>query len=318
MREGPVVLAAFTRAGAELAVKLAGALGGRAFVPERCLVEGAELLEGPVGEWAGRWFPRAGAMVFICACGIAVRAIAPHIRSKTEDPAVIVADERGRFVIPLLSGHIGGANDLARRIADLTGGEAVITTATDVNGLVAVDEWAVKNNCAVENPTSIKEVSSAVLAGAPVGVAVTEQLHPAPWPATLWLRPRVLTLGVGCKRGVPSTEMEAAAAVFLEGAGVSPLSLCAVASIDLKADESALIALAERYGVPFVTFSAEKLQAVPGTFSASERVREVAGVDNVCERAAMLAAGEGAVLLRSKVRYPGMTFALARRRPRTA
>ena len=197
MKEGPVVFAAFTRSGAELAVKLAGALGGQTFAPEHCLVEGAELLDGLVGEWAGRWFPRAGALVFVCACGIAVRAVAPHIRSKTEDPAIVVADERGRFIIPLLSGHIGGANNLARRIAMLTGGEAVVTTATDVNGLVAVDEWAVKNNCGIENPTNIKKVSSAVLAGTPVGVAITEQLQPTPWPATLWLRPRVLTLGVG-------------------------------------------------------------------------------------------------------------------------
>ena len=315
MKGGPVVLVVFTRAGAELAVNRAGALNGRVFAPERCLVEGAELLEGSVTEWAGQWFPKAGAMVFVCACGIAVRAIAPYVRAKTEDPAVVVVVERGRYVIPLLSGHIGGANELARRIAALTGGEPIVTTATDVNGLVAVDEWAVKNNCAIENPQTIKEVSSAILAGQSVGVAVTEQIHPAPWPATLWLRPRVLTLGVGCKRGVPLTEMETAAAEFLDGAGVSPLSLCSVASIDLKADEPALIALAEGYGVPFVTFSAEALQAVPGNFSASERVREVTGVDNVCERAAVLAAGEDAVLLRSKTRYPGMTFALARRRP---
>ncbi|MCR4818562.1 MAG: cobalamin biosynthesis protein [Fretibacterium sp.] len=309
-----MVLTAFTRAGAELAVKLAGELGGQAFVPERCLVKGAELSEGSVREWAGHWFPRAGAMVFICACGIAVRAVAPHIQTKTEDPAVVVADERGRFIIPLLSGHIGGANALARRIAALTGGEAAVTTATDVNGLVAVDEWAVSNNCAIENPKIIKEVSSAVLEGRPVGVAVTEQLQPAPWPVTLWLRPRIMTLGVGCKRGIPPAEMEAAAADFLEGSGISPLSLCAVASIDLKAGEPAIIALAKQYGVPFVTFSAEELQSVPGNFSASERVREVTGTDNVCERAAVLAAGGEAVLLRSKSRYPGMTFALARQR----
>ena len=105
---------------------------------------------------------------------------------------------------------------------------------------------------------------------------------------------------------------------FLGGAGVSSLSLCAVASIDLKAGEPAIIALAERYSVPFITFSAEELQAVPGAFSASDRVKEVTGVDNVCERAAVLAAGKGAVLLRSKARYPGMTFALVRRRPRMA
>ncbi|MCR5346791.1 MAG: cobalt-precorrin 5A hydrolase [Fretibacterium sp.] len=309
-----MVLTAFTRAGAELALRLAETLGGRVFVPERCLSERTELLSEPVGEWAGQWFHKAGAMVFVCACGIAVRAIAQHIRTKTEDPAVAVVDERGSFVIPLLSGHIGGANELARRIAAITGGKAVITTATDVNSLVAVDEWAVRNNCTIENPRNIKEISAAVLEGRSVGVAVTDQLQPAPWPATLWLRPRILVLGVGCKRGTELHALENAASDFLDGAGVSPLSLCAVASIDLKAAEPALIALAEQYDVPFLTFSAEDLQSVEGTFSASERVLKITGVDNVCERAAVRAAGREAVLLRSKSRYPGMTFALARRR----
>lgn len=310
---GGIVLTAFTRAGAELAARLAGALGARAFVPGRCLVPGTEPLEGTVGEWAGHWFSRAEALVFVCACGIAVRAIAPHVRSKGEDPAVLVLDERGRHVIPILSGHIGGANALARRVAGLTGGEAAVTTATDVNGLVAVDEWAVENGCVIENLEAVKHVSAAVLEGRPVGVAVTDRLQPAPWPVTLWLRPRRLVLGAGCKRGADPEAMAAAAADFLEGAGVSPLSLCAVASIDLKKDEKALVALAERYGVPFATFGADALRAVPGRFSASERVREATGVDNVCERAAVLAAENG-VLLRSKTLYPGMTFALARRR----
>lgn len=315
MKGGPLVLAAFTQAGALLARRLAEGLGGQAFVPQRCLVEGVEVMEGPVGDWAARWFPQAGAMIFVCACGIAVRAVAPLLRAKTEDPAVVVADERGRFVVPVLSGHIGGANELARRVADLTGGQAVITTATDVNGLVAVDEWAVKNDCAIENPRAIKAVSGAVLGGERVGVAVTERLQPAPWPATLWLRPRVLVLGAGCKRGTDPAALEAAAVDFLEGAGVSPLSLMVLASIDLKAEEPGLVALAGRYGIPFRTFSAEELAAVPGQFSSSERVLEVTGVDNVCERAAVLAAsgaGRG-VLLRSKARYPGITLALARR-----
>ena len=314
MSERVVVLTAFTSAGAELAARLAGALRGRAFVPERCLVPGTEPLAGTVGDWAERWFPRADALVFVCACGIAVRAIAPHVRDKAEDPAVLVLDERGQYVIPLLSGHIGGANALARRVAALTSGAAVITTATDVNGLVAVDEWAVENDCAIENLGAVKQVSSAILEGRPVGVAVTEQEQPAPWPVTLWLRPRRLVLGAGCRRGVAPEAAAKAAADFLESAGVSPLSLRAVASIDLKRDEQALIALAERYGVPFLTFSADALRAVPGRFSASERVRLVTGVDNVCERAAVLAAGNG-VLLRSKTLYPGTTFALARRRP---
>ena len=312
MTEERTVLVAFTHAGASLAARLAEALEGRAFAPGRCLVPGVEPLEGTVGAWAEHWFPRAEALVFVCACGIAVRAVAPLVRSKAEDPAVLALDERGRHVVPLLSGHIGGANALARRVAELTGGVAVVTTATDVNGVVAVDEWAVENDCAIENLGAVKHVSAAVLEGRPVGVAVTDQLQPAPWPVTLWLRPRRLVLGTGCKRGADPAAVADAAEAFLEGAGASPLALCAVASIDLKRDEPALIALAEQYGVPFLTFGADELRAVPGRFSASERVRAVTGVDNVCERAAVRAAGNG-VLLRSKTVCPGVTFALARR-----
>ena len=293
----------FTSNGAALAARLAEHLGGAAFTPDS------------VTEWTKEWFSKAGALIFVGACGIAVRAIAPHVRSKTEDPAVVVTDEKGRYVVPILSGHIGGANDLARRVAAFTGGTAVITTATDVNGLTAVDEWAVKNNCSIENPKAIKNISSAILEGRSVGVAVTEREQPTPWPVTLWLRPKDLTLGVGCKRGADSEDMKRAAADFLDGAGVSPLSLGVVASIDIKKDEKALIELAGFYKVPFVTFGAEELNNVPGRFSYSKRVFEAVGVGCVCERAAVLSASVGqstGVLLRSKTRYDGMTFALAR------
>ena len=176
--------------------------------------------------------------------------------------------------------------------------------------MTAVDSWAVAHDCAVENVHAVKEISSAALAGREIGVAVTEELTPAPWPVTLWLRPRVLTLGVGCKRGVEFSALAEAAEEFLEEAGVSPLSLAAVASIDIKKDEAAIIKLAEKYKVPFVTYGAEALN---GAFSYSERVERETGVGCVCERAAVLAA-EGGVLMRGKTIYPGVTLALAKHR----
>ncbi len=315
MPEGSaVVLAAFTRAGAMLAASLAEKLGGRAFVPERYLVPGAEPMTCSLSEWAEEWFSRADSLIFVSACGIAVRAVAPLVVRKDSDPAVLVMDEKGHHVISLLSGHIGGANELARRVAALTGGTPVITTATDINGLTAVDEWAVKNNCAIENLEAVKHVSGTVLDGASggVGVAVTEQLQPAPWPVTLWLRPRNLVLGVGCKRNTQFETLLAAVEDFLDGAGVSPLSLSAVASIDIKKDERALAELADMYKVPFVTFSPDELKAADGRFTSSARVEAVTGVDNVCERAAV--AESRGVLLRSKTVYTGITLALARRR----
>ena len=306
------VIAAFTSNGTALAQRIADFLGGSVFVPERLSREGLGEISPSLTEWTGRVFHEASALIFVGACGIAVRAVAPFIASKLTDPAVIVIDEAGRFVIPVLSGHIGGANDLAREIAEFLHAQAVITTATDINGLPAVDEWAVKHNCAIETPNAVKTISASLLEGKLPGVAVTCEDVPAPFPVTLWLRPRVLVLGAGCNRGTDPEEFEQCAADFMKGAGVSLLSLKAVASLDLKNDEPALVSFAERHRIPFMTFAAGELQSLPGRFTVSERVKHFTGTDNVCERACVLAAGEGAVLLRSKCVYNGITFALAR------
>lgn len=306
------VTAAFTERGVKLALRLNELTGGKVFAPPRFSREGVNVIDAPLSEWTGKYFDEVQALIFVGACGIAVRSIAPHVKNKMTDPAVVVVDEAGKFVVPVLSGHVGGANRLARKIADFINAVPVITTATDVNNLTAVDEWAVKNDCLIENPECVKNVSGAVLEGKTVGVAVTSENIAAPFPITLWLRPRVLVLGAGCNRGVDPAEFEESAMDFLRGAGVSVLSLRAVASIDLKKDEEAMKIFAERHNIPFVTFGADELQALKGNFTASEKVREFTGTDNVCERAGVLCAGEGAVLMRSKTVYNGITFALAR------
>ena len=131
---------AFTAKGEALARRLAEALPGSV---SRC--GGDVTLKG----WTAEHFAQDEALIFVGAVGIAVRAIAPHCKSKTTDPAVVVVDECGRFAVPILSGHLGGANDLARAIAAVCGAVPVITTATDANGLFAVDEWAKAQGCAV-------------------------------------------------------------------------------------------------------------------------------------------------------------------------
>lgn len=151
-----------------------------------------------------------------------------------------------------------------------------------------------------------------MLEGHSVGVAVSDSIHDAPFPVTLWLRPRVLVLGAGCHKGVSADEFERSAIDFLDGAGVSILSLKALASIDIKAGEPALIEFAEKHNIPFVTFTADELNSLEGRFSCSHTVKKITGTDCVCERACMFAAGEGAVLLRSKCVYDNMTFALSR------
>lgn len=259
--------------------------------------------------WAAEAFAGSDALLFIGAAGIAVRAIAPHVRSKTTDPAVLVMDERGRHVIPILSGHIGGANELTLEIARRTGAEPVITTATDINGVPAIDVWAVKHDCAIENPQAIKAVSARALAGGEVGVMITERSLTPPFPVTLRLRPRTLALGAGCRRGVDGQAFERAALDFLDKCGVSLLSVRALASLDRKADERALCDFAQKYRLEFLTYTAAELNSVPGVFAHSDYVQKTVGVGCVCERAAVRAAAGR--LLRGKTVYEGITLALA-------
>ncbi len=304
-------IAAFTKTGAVLAQKLALALGGEAFAPPKHLASGMTPLTEPIAEWAKARFLDSEALIFVSACGIAVRAIAKCVTDKLTDPAVVVLDELGRFSIPILSGHYGGANELAALIAEHTGGAAVITTATDVNGLPSVDAWAREHGFAIENKDAIKHISSSVLEGGSVGVALTDERIEAPFPVTLFLRPRDLVLGVGCKRGVSLAELQAAVDEFMEGAGYSILSLCAIASIDIKRDEPALLAFSKRHLLDFSCYSAQELADTPGRFTASERVMLETGVENVCERAAVRYSG--GVLLRSKTLFEGIALALARK-----
>ena len=262
-----------------------------------------------VMRWAAEAFGSSDALLFIGAVGIAVRAIAPLLRSKTVDPAVVVMDELGRHVIPILSGHIGGANELALEIARRTGAQPVITTATDINGVPAIDVWAKKHDCAIENPQAIKAVSSAVLSGGQVGVMITERDIKPPFEVTLKLRPRTLVLGAGCRRGTDAAAFERAALDFLDKCGVSLLAVRALATIDIKSDEHAFVTFARKYALEMCTYTAEELAALPGEFAHSDYVFNTVGVGNVSERAAVCAGG--ARLLRGKTLYAGITLALA-------
>lgn len=283
-----------------------------------------------LGTWTGERFSDSDALVFIGAVGIAVRAIAPHVRDKFSDPAVVSVDEAGRFAVPLLSGHVGGANDLSREVAAAIGAQAVVSTATDVNGLFAVDEWARKQGLVLVERQVAKEVSACLLDGGTVGFVsdiaaegalpsgVEEGPHElgikvgidtadCPFARTLHLVPRVVTVGVGCKRGTDAAALEAFVRAALASAHVSPAAVARVASIDVKRDEEAVLALAKALGCEPVFYSAEQLAAVEGAFASSEFVKAAVGVDNVCERAAV--AG-GARLIDGKEAHEGMTVAL--------
>ncbi len=285
-------------------------------------------VRAPLAEWTEKRFLEGHAIVFICACGIAVRAIAPSVRDKLCDPPVLVLDEAGTFVIPLLSGHYGGANALAEMLAGRLGAEAVLTTATDVNGLFAVDVFAADNGLWIADRGGIAQASAKLLergrmtmavdgevrGGRPeVDVLVAARRYEKPR-AGLHLIPRAVVLGMGCRRGKTCEELAAFVEEELAALDIPLQAVDVLATIDQKAGEPGLAALAERFGWRLAYAAAEELLAVKGEFSGSSFVEQTVGVDNVCERAACLAAGEGARLLLPKTAKDGMTLAVAERK----
>jgi len=330
-----VKLISFTKTGGILCRRLQRELNLLDFEAEGCCkyaVPGLKLLTETIGTYTKRAFDNGEAMVFIGAAGIAVRAVAPNIRAKDCDPPVLVIDEKGKYVIPILSGHLGGANRLAVGMARILSAEPVITTATDIGEKFAVDVWAQDIGCHIANVENIRHISAAVLREEVIGLysefpvegQVPAFLCESDKPAagicisagykkcfthTLYLIPRQYVLGIGCRKDTPYEDMLAFVNSLLERQGIQPFQLCAVASIDLKAREKALLRLSKYFKVPFCTFSSQELSQVPGCFTKSDFVEKTTGVDNVCERAAVKA-GNGR-LVTGKCSHRGITAAIA-------
>ena len=304
--------------------------------------------------WAGEKFSDSDALIFIGATGIAVRSIAPYVASKKSDPAVLVVDECGKFVISLLSGHLGGANELALKTAEILEAIPVVTTATDLHHRFAVDVFA-------------KEVSAALLAGKKVGfysefptdgelpeglarcdeygnpvssmddrseeetqkssdfngtgtdctnidcgVAVTVHTSCNPFISTTQVVPKCLTLGMGCRKDKDARGIAEAAQKVLDRSGFHKEAFEQIASIDPKKEEKGILSLSQDWQIPFVTYTEEELKQVPGEFTPSPFVKKITGVDNVCERSAVLASGNGRLRQR-KTGENGVTTAVAAR-----
>ena len=300
-------------------------------------------VQSSLSAWAGEQMSAHYALVFIGACGIAVRAIAPWITDKLHDSPVLVMDEQGQYVIPLLSGHVGGANELAVRLEEKLGAIPVITTATDLHGSFAVDLFAKRNDLRICNREGIARVSAKILAGEKITMSVQighlaadefipSEIRLCAYPPTekvdvliadggeevfreaaaeLRLQPKKYILGVGCKKGTDSEKLETFLQKILEEQDIVIEQIAALVSIDVKKEERCLLEFSEKYRIPFWTYTAQELQAVPGEFHGSEFVKEQVGVDNVCERAALGAAGTGGQILLGKQVQDGMTAAIA-------
>lgn len=295
-----------------------------------------------ISEWAEEQMREKNILLFIGACGIAVRAIAPHLIDKLHDSPVLVIDEQGQFVIPLLSGHVGGANEIAMCLAEILQATPVITTATEVNRKFAIDLFAKKNGLLIANKDGIAKISSQILDEKTITIAIEpshwkrqeklpKQIGVVDYPpeesvnivissenrsfdTELLLTPKEYVIGIGCKRGKEEDKLCAWIQKNLKELGITIEQIYAIASINRKKDEEGLLAVSRKERIPFLTYSAEELEGLQGSFMESEFVKETVGVSNVCERAALLACGEGGSLVYSKHAEDGMTIAIAKRK----
>lgn len=294
----------------------------------------AEPVRDSLKLWTKKMFETKDGLIFIGAAGIAVRAIAPFVENKTYDPAVVVIDEQGKFCISLLSGHLGGANELTELISKKIGAVPVVTTATDVNGRFAVDVFAKKNRLYISNMTLAKEVSARLLNGEKVGfiselpvkgmlpeglepdqdlelgIYVGIHYHRQPFEQTLWLIPRSITAGIGCKKGVSSEQIEELFEEVCQINGIFHEAVARAATIELKKEEPGLKEFCQEMGISLITYSAGELLEVEGDFTSSDFVQSVTGVDNVCERSAVKGSDGGAVI-QKKMGKNGVTVSFA-------
>lgn len=301
-------------------------------------------------KWTEEAFAKSIPLLFICASGIVIRTIAPFVSDKFKDSPVIVMDEKGKFVIPLLSGHMGNANDIALMISSAMNCVPVITTATDVNLKFSPDNFAKKNGFRIVNRDGIKLVSSKILGeenitiwiqdgiiiksndipddiklltgesvpeNVDVAVSLNELAEKEKPKCLLNIVPKKYSLGMGCKKNTCFENLRKFVDdIFNEKLGVClENSVYEIASIDLKENEMGLMELAHCLHVPFATYSVEELEKAEGKFSESEFVRTVTGISNVCERSAVLSSGiDGSIVIEKQCRN-GMTLSVAERKP---
>lgn len=370
-REKRAAIFAFTENGEQLAQRIAHKLQKQGYI---CTSYPKTMKS--LTAWTGEQFAVAQVLIFVGAAGIAVRAVACWVKDKFTDPAVVVVDEMGKFVIPLLSGHLGGANDFARMLAAYLCAVPVITTATDLHGCFAVDVFAREKGLWIADRRLAKEMSAAALEGKAMGFFFDHPLREVwtgkdwdkkdenekkcaknspdkreqsekgrvkklwigeeelpgfcleqpgeinlylgiwkkekwqekiPKDNTLQLVPKVLTLGVGCRRGIASEDLKQQVMEGLDEWGIWPCAVKRMATITLKKEEKALDELCQEMHWELCFFSPQELLTAEGEFSYSAFVEEITGVGNVCERAAVL--GAGAPLLKKKIIKKGVTLA---------
>lgn len=346
-----IAIIAITRNGARIGARLQSSVGNAELhVLQKYRGEAGKHsvpFTGELHELVRRLWPEVEGLVFIMAAGIVVRMIAPHLEGKETDPAVVVMDDAGKYAISLLSGHLGGANELASRCAFVTGAREVITTATDANELPSFDMLAKDHGWEIEDLARVKLLNSLLLEDEEIAVTdntslvrpyfhgrgrlvfyetfvaalrssakglllVANSIVPPQLNSErlLILRPKNLVLGIGCNSGTSAAEIDAVVLANLKRLFLSLRSVRSIATAAAKRDEAGLLAFAEKYVLPVVFYESAELNAVAAPSPPSAHVLEAIGAAGVAEPAALLASNGGHLILK-KVKSGNVTLAIA-------
>jgi len=361
-----IALVVLTRAGLALAIRLQRELGTEVhiYASQRACKAYAVLAEQDtnisitsfetVAPLLSQLWTTYDQIVLFLALGAVIRLIAPLLQHKHKDPGVVAIDDADQFAISVVSGHIGGANGLAVRCAELLSGTAVVTTASDVHNTLAVDLLAQAQGWYIEDASALTAVSAAIINREPVAILqdcgeLDWWGNERPWPdnlihvtnpqqasnfaallviadriieglpqnvPTLVYRPPTLVLGIGCRRGVPFSALDTFVKETLVEHRIAFQSIAVLATADIKADEIALQMLAQHYGWSIETHAVETLKTITTIPNPSERVQRLVGTPSVSEASALLSSNEGELIV-PKQKGEGMTLAIARKQTLT-
>jgi cobalt-precorrin 5A hydrolase len=279
-------------------------------------------------------------LIYIMATGIVVRVIAPYIEHKSVDPAVIVMDGKGQYVISLLSGHLGGANEKTRQLAKKIGGQAVITTTSDVLGKTAVDTLALALDCSIDSLKNAKEVTAAIIDQKKIAmrldayinldnvnlsdnivlekeesqdilasIIVTNKNVVKKESQDVVLFTKNIVLGMGCRKGTSFEDIEKYVLEKLKSYNISSKSIIKVATIDIKKNEPGLIEFCQKYKANFTTYTAQEMEKYENLFVKSDFVKKTVGVSSVCEISGYMASNMGRKISEKECK-DGMTLSI--------
>lgn len=349
--ESKIAFICVTKNAMNLAINIRNIMeDGDVYITEKLLynsdknTQSLNVIEGKLSDFMPKLFRNYEVLIFIMATGIVVRSIANEIKSKFDDPAILVIDEKGKNVISLLSGHMGGANEMTNYISSLIGANPVITTATDINGKTSLDMIAKKLNAHIDNfRENVKEVNSLLVNDGSVGVFVDGNynvdtrglitikningfhrhdkldkiIYITNKSATeiederiIKVVPRDIVIGMGCRRDTSYDDINTALEDLLNKFNLDKKSLAKIGSVEVKKDEKGIIELAKQLNIPFEIITLEEIKEIEHKFQKSDFVKKSIGVYCVAEPVAYILSNKNLIV--EKHKYKGITFSIGR------